>query len=72
MTQSDASSVDPDHDVPQTRAMPNELTDEQRGHGQEKLRRLVDMIASGLASGEGRRVTEQLIDSLRARSFTDD
>jgi hypothetical protein len=52
--------------------MRNEPRDEERGHGREKTRRLVDLINSGLTSGEGRRVTSQLIDNLRARSFADD
>ena len=66
------TSVDPDPDVPQTLAMRNEPTDEERGRGQGKTRRMVDLINSGLTSGEGRLVTNELIETLRARSFTDD
>ena len=66
------TSVDPDHDDPQTRAMRNDPTDEERDRGQGKTRRLVDLINSGLTSGEGRSVTNELIETLRSRSFTDD
>ncbi len=56
----------------QTRAMWNEAMDDQRGQGQETTRRLLDLITGRLASGEERPVTNQLIEDLRARSFTDE
>jgi len=52
--------------------MGSELTDDQRSQGQEGTPRLRDLITVGLESGEGRPVTEQLIEDLRTRSFSDE
>ncbi len=44
----------------------------RRDQEQQAAARLRDLIADGLASGDGRQVTDGLVAELRARSFVDE
>lgn len=44
----------------------------RRDQEQQAAARLRDLIADGLASGEGRPLTDELVSELRARSFVDE
>jgi hypothetical protein len=52
--------------------MRNEPADDQRRQNQQTSPGLLTLINDGLASGEARPITNQLIEGLRARSFNDE